>query len=150
MSTGEVMQINGKRVASPEYRSWQMMKDRCSNPTNKDFWRYGGAGITFDPAWAEFDVFLEDMGRRPRLTDTLERVNNEEGYTKTNCKWASRLEQSRNRAYVRLNQEAITAIHWEWPHVSQITLAARYGVSQSRISQVCRFAGCSGMEVGHD
>lgn len=102
MSTthGEIKQVDGKRVASPEYRSWQMMKNRCLNPAARDYAHYGGRGIKICRAWERsFEAFLADMGRRPCVTDTLERLNTARGYTPKNCVWASRLTQARNRPY---------------------------------------------------
>lgn len=99
----EVRQINGKRVATPEYRAWQAMKNRCGNPRGQDYSYYGGRGIGFDPKWDRYENFLQDMGRRPTSKHTLERKNGNLGYCKDNCLWATRQTQSRNRAYVKLS-----------------------------------------------
>lgn len=99
-SHGEVSLVNGKRVASPEYRSWQMMKNRCLNPRAHDFVYYGGRGITICKKWREsFEAFLADMGRRPSALHTLDRKDANKNYTPSNCRWATRQEQSRNRPY---------------------------------------------------
>lgn len=97
--SGEVKYVNGRRVASPEYRSWQMMKNRCLNTNARDYAYYGGRGITLCKRWYVFENFLADMGRRPSPAHTLDRVNSKKGYSKRNCRWATRKEQSRNRAY---------------------------------------------------
>lgn len=97
---GEVRLVDGKRKASPEYRSWQMMKNRCHNPNARDYAYYGGRGITVCKKWRDsFACFLEDMGRRPSPTHTLDRKNPAKNYTPGNCRWATREEQSRNRPY---------------------------------------------------
>ena len=63
---GDIQYASGKRVASPEYRTWQMMKNRCLNPRAEDYAYYGGRGITIDPAWVNSYIdFLKDVGRRP-------------------------------------------------------------------------------------
>lgn len=99
---GEVRLVDGKRVATPEYRSWQMMKNRCHNPRARDYAYYGGRGITVCKKWREsFDAFLQDMGRRPSFEHTLDRVDANKNYTPSNCRWATRKTQARNRPYAK-------------------------------------------------
>lgn len=95
----EVKTVAGKRIASPEYRSWQMMKNRCMNPNARDYAYYGGRGIKICDSWMEFDNFLSDMGRRPTSAHTLDREDPDGDYVASNCRWATKVEQSRNRAY---------------------------------------------------
>jgi hypothetical protein len=80
---------------TPEYLAWKNMKARCQNESNAGYANYGGRGITVCPEWESFVVFLADMGRCPE-GKTLDRVNNELGYSKSNCRWATRSEQQRN------------------------------------------------------
>jgi len=97
---GEVKLVNGVRVATPEYRSWQMMKNRCHNPKARDYAYYGGRGISVCKKWRDsFATFLQDMGRRPTPKHTLDRINTDKNYTPSNCRWATRETQARNRAY---------------------------------------------------
>ena len=86
---------------SPEYSSWQMMIDRCTNPKSKSWDRYGGRGITVCNEWKDFKQFYNDMGQRP-VNHTLERINNSLGYFAENCKWATIAEQNRNTRRTRL------------------------------------------------
>lgn len=72
------------------------MKKRCVNPNNIDYRYYGGRGITFCERWLDFSNFLEDMGEKPSGL-TLDRIDSDGHYEPTNCRWASRKEQSRNR-----------------------------------------------------
>jgi len=86
--------------ASAEYKCWYHMRHRCFNTTNPAYKDYGGRGISVDPAWDSFDVFLREMGPRPNGA-TLERKDNNAGYSKDNCVWASRQAQSVNRRNTR-------------------------------------------------
>jgi len=83
-------------IGSPTYHSWSNMKQRCTNPNNPDFWRYGGRDIGFDERWQRFESFLEDMKVAPEGM-TLDRINGKLGYFKANCRWATREEQAANR-----------------------------------------------------
>lgn len=82
---------------TPEYVSWAAMKGRCLNPRNNAFADYGGRGIGMDPRWMRFEEFYKDMGPRPGVEYSLERIDNEKGYGPDNCKWATRTEQARNK-----------------------------------------------------
>lgn len=82
---------------SPEYRSWNGMKIRCTNPSHKGYKNYGGRGITVCPEWLNsFQNFYNDMGKRPN-GKTLDRINNNKGYEPSNCRWSTSKEQSKNR-----------------------------------------------------
>ena len=82
---------------SPTYRTWHGMKRRCLNPKDDHWKNYGGRGIGIDdPRWLKFENFLADMGQRP-LRKSLDRINNNEGYSKANCRWASPREQRQNQ-----------------------------------------------------
>lgn len=84
-----------------EYASWKMMKNRCDNENYKQFKDYGGRGINYSPSWSSFVNFFNDMGVRPENT-SLDRRDNDKGYSKENCKWATRSQQSLNkRVYSR-------------------------------------------------
>lgn len=75
------------------------MRQRCENPRNPRWDRYGGRGISVCARWREsFAAFLEDMGPHPGDGYSLERIDNELGYEPGNCKWATRVEQQRNRS----------------------------------------------------
>ena len=99
---------------SPEYCTWQSMKTRCSNPNHKHYSRYGGRGIKYDPSWEKFQNFYTDMGERPEGY-TLERIDNEKGYSKDNCIWATRKQQSRNtksNVYITYKEKTKCVSDW--------------------------------------
>lgn len=87
---------NGQRK-HPLYSVYAEMKSRCFNQTRKDYPQYGGRGISICDRWLEdFWNFVSDMGDRPDGY-TLDRVDVDDNYQPNNCRWASRLEQTRNR-----------------------------------------------------
>ena len=100
---------------SPEYNTWKGMKARCTNPKATGYDRYGGAGIMVCKRWLEsFENFLEDMGARPE-GKTLERVDGTKGYTRGNCRWATKSEQCNNRrGNVKLTYGGVTMGVFQW------------------------------------
>lgn len=84
------------------YKSWANMIQRCTNPKNKQWKDYGGRGIMVCKRWMKFENFLEDMGKDWKSGLTIERIKNNKGYYKENCKWATREQQQRNRRNNRL------------------------------------------------
>ncbi len=78
------------------YDTWMNMRQRCNNPKNTNYYKYGARGITVCDRWMKsFVDFLADMGERPK-DHTLDRIDNNLGYFPENCKWATVKEQSRN------------------------------------------------------
>ena len=101
-------------VHTGAYQSWLAMKTRCTNPNQSAYKRYGGRGIGFDPSWKLFENFVADMGERP-VGMTLERIDNSKGYCKSNCKWATSAEQSRNtRQNVMITHNGKTMCMTDW------------------------------------
>ena len=106
MALGHNTRKNGKTTT---YRSWDSMKQRCTNPKAPKYEYYGGRGIAFCERWASFANFLEDMGERPK-GKTLDRINPHGDYCPENCRWATRLEQARNTTASKLDADRVSQI----------------------------------------
>jgi len=83
--------------ATSTYTAWANMLRRCDNPNNPEYKNYGARGIRVCRRWYKFENFLADMGEKPAAHLTIERVNNNKGYVKSNCTWATRSEQALNK-----------------------------------------------------
>jgi len=99
--TREIISFSSRKhgmSATSEYRIYFAMKKRCLDPSAVGYPRYGGRGITICDEWIKsFENFYADMGPRPSLRHSLERLDNELGYSKENCKWATATEQNNNK-----------------------------------------------------
>lgn len=102
--------VNAKHIL---YSTWKAMHERCYKKGNHNYNRYGGRGITVCTAWSQgdhnaykglaFKRFVKDMGVKPTREHTLDRINNNEGYSKCNCRWATKVDQARNRGLSKYN-----------------------------------------------
>lgn len=82
----------------PEYKAWVSMKSRCYNPNENGYEHYGGRGIKVCDRWLDdYQSFLDDMGKRPSLNHSIDRIDNDGNYEPSNCKWSEPYEQVRNQ-----------------------------------------------------
>lgn len=90
---------SSKTYRSPTYKSWQAMIARCTLEKHPAYHRYGGAGIKVCDRWrSRFENFLLDMGERPEGL-TIDRIDGRKDYEPGNCRWATYVEQNRNRRF---------------------------------------------------
>jgi len=112
------------------YRAWVNMRARCNNPKNNEFDNYGKRGIKVCKSWDKsFLSFYKDIGEPPSKKHSLERINNNKGYSKLNCKWATMSQQARNtRRVKKLTYRGINKTLVEWSEeldISYTTLRKR-------------------------
>lgn len=120
-------------LGTDAYKSWQKMRQRCTDPSGVAYHRYGGRGITVCDRWNDFANFYADMGDRPPGM-TLDRINSDGNYEPGNCRWATRQEQSRNRSGTRLSVEAVREMHRRHKTgESQMSLSRAFGVSYGAV-----------------
>ena len=101
-------------VGTRTYTSWYNMKSRCNNPNYKNSIYWKGKGVTYPERWESFVNFLEDMGERPEET-SLDRIDNSKGYSKNNCRWATRKQQMNNmrsNRVIEYNGESMNLNQW--------------------------------------
>lgn len=95
--------MNYKKQYVSEYRTWCHMRQRCSNPNDKNYNRYGGRGIRVCESWDSFESFLRDMGPKPSARHSIDRLNNDGNYEPSNCAWRTQFEQCQNTSQAHLH-----------------------------------------------
>jgi len=113
-----------------EYNIWSEMHRRCKNQSDKSYARYGGRGIRVCAAWSSFEQFFADMGNRPAGW-TLDRIDNKQGYSAENCRWAEWKTQQRNRTNNRI-------IEWRGRSQALAAWAEELGIKSSTLGKRLR------------
>jgi hypothetical protein len=116
-------------TGTAELFTWNAMLDRCYDPKNKSYERYGGRGIKVCERWLNSaEVFVQDMGLRPSAEYSIERLNNDGDYEPSNCKWATRYEQSRNRRSCRF-------VEYNGERLNLLDMAKKYNIKRATLTQ---------------
>lgn len=142
----------------PLYNVWRSMIDRCKNPKFRQWHDYGGRGIDICERWlvkgAGFANFVSDMGPRPEGY-SLDRINNELGYSPENCKWSSKKEQQRNQRVTRkVTIEGVEYIAADLAELSgmktdTIVQRAYLGLTYAEVMKKEKRVFKEGLSIGH-
>lgn len=90
------------------YRAWCNMIARCKSPSHKRYKEYGGRGIQVDKRWQmSFMQFYLDMGNPPSAKHQIDRIDNNKGYSKENCRWVTIQQNVHNSRVVKLKREDV-------------------------------------------
>lgn len=145
----EIMRSHGKSKTRI-YRIWCGIKRRCLSTTSDSYATYGARGITVSPEFQKFECFLKwSIANGYSDTLTIDRIDNDLGYSPTNCRWATTLVNHRNRSVtLRLTLNGVTKCAMEWSkelgiNYNTIISRIRYGWKPSDVLTVAVKRGLS-------
>ena len=126
------MALDKKLYQSKIYRAWNNMKTRCNNINYAWYKNYWWRWITYDKKWSTFEWFYEDMIEWFADNLTLDRIDNNWNYCKSNCRWATKMQQANNRrsnTYLSYKWKNKTIEEWSrFLKIKSSTLRQRYFV----------------------
>lgn len=136
------------------YVLWRSMLDRCENENSPAYHNYGGRGISVCESWQDFMNFYRDMGERPEGM-SINRIDNDKGYSRENCEWTNRKAQNRNRRNRHmLTHDGVTKSMAEWSDQIGISIPTiwyrkRLGWSDEQIVTIGKVTKRKGIKRGH-
>lgn len=127
---------HARAVKSKTYGVWSRMKSRCRNLREHERRCYLDRGIAVCSRWEVFDNFLADMGEVPDGM-SLDRIDNDKGYSPDNCRWATKSQQAQNRRGAKLTDAAAVEILARLnAGQAKAAVAIQYGVSRRMVSMI--------------
>ena len=126
------------KYGTPEYNAWASIKRRCNNENNPGYKDYGGRGITVCDEWANnFMAFYNDMGKKPFVKAQIDRIDNNRGYYKENCRWTTATNNMRNTRRTVINPFMAYCIKAMYSRgIYQRILAEWFGVPRVTIAGI--------------
>jgi hypothetical protein len=129
---------------SPTYTTWHKMVQRCTNPNDTNYHKYGGRRIVVCDRWLYFTNFLADMGERPTGLQ-LDRIDNNQGYYPGNCRWVTIQQNAQNTRRCVTNEVQVKEIKKELrealkdgklPHGTLSRLAQKFSLPAHAIKTI--------------
>ena len=124
-ASGVFLPTHGQH-GTPEHTAWCRMRDRCINPKASNYKNYGGRGIAVCERWLHsFENFLADMGKKPSLAHSLDRIDPDGNYEPMNCRWGTPEQQAQNRTNaVWIEWQGERLCRTEWSRRTGLTAAS--------------------------
>ena len=131
----------GKKNHPQLYKSWKHMRERCTNPNDKRYHRYGGRGISICEEWGDFAKFMDwslAHGYKPGLT--IDRIDIDRGYCPENCQWLTLVENSKKKCTTKISDEDAAKIRrMVKGGAERSSVAEMFGVTTYTIHDVVNF-----------
>jgi len=127
-------------MSTRTYNAWCLMKQRCNNPRAPNYKWYGALDIRYELRWENFKEFFEDMRECPKGM-TLDRIDNNKGYSRENCRWTTLRDNIRGRSTTVLSLEQAREIRRLYKlerrrYGLKASLARRFNCSQQTIADI--------------
>lgn len=128
----EESRIKHNLSRSDEYNVWYGIKRRCTDPKFASYKYYGAVGLGLSEEWNDFQTFLKDMGKRPSKSHDIDRIDNNKGYSKDNCRWVTKSINAQNKSNSK--RWIVNGVEY----ASQNEASKETGISASQINRMCK------------